>query len=65
MDIAKEIEQEIAKVNEQVSSGQLTKEQGIELLNELKNVYGELDKANKELVARAVVNAVSVLAKIA
>ena len=65
MSIANEIEKEIANIHDQVKSGALTKEQGEELLKELNNLYTDLSGADKEILARNVAAALSVLAKLA
>lgn len=65
MSIEQKIKQEINGILEDVKNGNLSKEEGNDLLNELKDTQQQLSKADKEIVARYVVEAASLLAKLA
>lgn len=65
MSLEQKIKQEINGILEDVKNGKLSKEEGNDLLNELKDTQQQLSKADKEIVARHVVEAASLLAKLA
>jgi hypothetical protein len=65
MSIEQKIKQEIDNILADVKAGSLSKEEGTDLLNELKDTQAQLSKVDKEIVARHIVEAVSLVAKLA
>jgi uncharacterized membrane-anchored protein YhcB (DUF1043 family) len=65
MSLEQKIKQQIDGIMEDVKAGYLSKDEGADLLNELKDTQAQLSKADKEIVARHVVEAASLLAKLA
>lgn len=65
MSLEQKIIQEIDSILADVKAGKLSKEEGTDLLNELKDTQAQLSKVDKEILARHVVEAVSLVAKLA
>jgi len=65
MSLEQKIQNEINGILEDVKKGNLSKGEAQDLLNELKDTQAQLSKVDKEIVARHVVEAVSLLAKLA
>lgn len=65
MSLEQKIIQEIDSILADVKAGTLSKEEGTDLLNELKDTQTQLSKVDKEILARHVVEAVSLVAKLA
>jgi polyhydroxyalkanoate synthesis regulator phasin len=65
MSIEQKIIQEIDNILADVKAGNLSKEEGTDLLNELKDTQAQLSKVDKEIMARHIVEAVSLVSKLA
>jgi len=63
-DIEKELQLQIDDVINNVKEGKMTSDEGKYVLSEIQKAYSAMDTAKKEIIARRVLNGVSILSKL-